>query len=548
MKKLLTLLSVFVLALVCAISASAEETEQAPYIFWDKEPYVESDTIKIIDHVVYKLCNDYGREEYHYDVYDWFDTQEAAATVEEINIVSEIDGIKVTHINCEADPFDWESEYSGHRYWTNHNYTVKKITFPDTIESIGLNCLSIFESVEELVLPTASGTCENMESLREVTYTKPISYLSGFMNCTKLEKINYTGDIKAIGTEAFKNCISLTDFEIPQTVETIYDAAFRGSGITTATIPANVYFYDDDYGCTFKECKNLTEVTFSGNFVDLSYACFMGCTSLKKVTFPDIVQRINIDSSAFANCPLIEELIFPKSCGRFILDWYAFSGCTSLKKVELPYDCGMIDIGKYAFKGCTALEEIVSPYACGNVAIRKEAFRGCTSLKALNFPKFYCGTVTIYDDAFRGCTALQTITFTTPVSPNYIDEVFPGNIIIGYRAFRDCTALTSVKNTANIEKIYGGAFRGCTSLKSINLTDKIQMIGKNAFYGCKKLDRINVNLENRTSAPKIYSGAFTGTASSLKFVASSEKAAKSWKTALTKSGLKNPKVGFKVSL
>ena len=57
MKKLLTLLSALTLALVCAFSVSAEETEQAPYIFWDKEPYTEDETTKIIDHVVYRLCN-----------------------------------------------------------------------------------------------------------------------------------------------------------------------------------------------------------------------------------------------------------------------------------------------------------------------------------------------------------------------------------------------------------------------------------------------------------------------------------------------------------
>ena len=547
MKKSLLLITTILLTLVFTISAFAGEKENTEYIFWDKEPYTEDETTKIIDHVVYKLCNYYQQEEYHYDVYDWFDTQEAANTVEEINIVSEIDGIKVTHVNCWVDPFDWESEYSDHRYWTNHNYTVKKITFPDTIESIGLNCLSIFESVEELQLPTASGTCENMESLREVTYTKPISYLSGFMNCTKLEKINYTGEIKAIGTEAFRNCISLTDFEIPQTVETIYDAAFRGSGITTATIPANAYLRDYDYGCTFKDCKNLTEVTFGGEY-DKSlvavYFCFEGCTSLKKITFPKSVKNLYLDPEAFLGCSSLEEIVFPETCGSLFLDWYAFKNCTSIKKIVLPDDCGRIDIGREAFKGCTALEEIVSPYTCGNVAIRKEAFRNCTSLTELKFPQYYCGTVTIYDDAFRGCTALKAITFTTPVSPNYIEEVFPGNIIIGYRAFRDCTALTTIKNTANVEKIYGGAFRGCTSLTSFNLSDKIEFIGKNAFYGCKSLKYLN--LKATKNSPKVYSDAFKGTASNIQFTTFSKSTAQKLKTSLIKSGLKNPNVRAKV--
>lgn len=549
MKKLLTLLSAMTLALVCIFSVSAQETQQAEYIFWDKEPYVEDETTKIIDHVVYKLCNDYGREEYHYDVYDWFDTQEVAATVEEINIVSEIDGIKVKGIQCQAT-YDEQFNDIEHSYYKNHNYSVKKVTLPDSIEMIGAAFFSALDGLEELTLPAGIGFSSDrdfydMESLREVTFLGNIVYLGGFKNCPKLEKINYTGNIKAIGTEAFMNCISLTDFEIPETVETIYEAAFRSSGITKATIPANACIYDDDYGSTFEDCKNLTEVTFNGNFVDLSFTCFAGCTSLKKVNFPDTVRRIELEPSAFSDCSSLEEIIFPESCGRFTLGNYAFYGCASLKKVVLPDNCTVIDIGNYAFKGCTALEEIsLSPYACGNVAIRKQAFRGCTSLKALSFPKYYCGTVTIYDDAFRGCTALETVKFSPVTSPNYIEEIFSGNVIIGKRAFRGCTALTNVKNTGNIEKIYGGAFRGCTSLKSFIVGEKLQFIGKNAFYGCKNLK--NVTLKTTRNSPKIYTGAFDGTASNIQFTTNSNSTAKALKNSLIKSGLKNPKVRAKI--
>lgn len=551
MKKLLTLLSVMTLALVCIFSVSAQETQQAEYIFWDKEPYVEDETTKIIDHVVYKLCNDYGREEYHYDVYDWFDTQEAAATVEEINIVSEIDGIKVKGIQCQAT-YDEQFNDIEHSYYKNHNYSVKKVTLPDSIEMIGAAFFSALDGLEELTLPAGIGFSSDrdfydMESLREVTFLGNIVYLGGFKNCPKLEKINYTGNIKAIGTEAFMNCISITDFEIPETVETIYDAAFRGSGITKATIPANTYLYDYDYGYTFRDCKNLTEVTFKGEYdkdVGIVYGCFKGCTSLKKVTFPKASRWLDVSSDIFLGCTSLEEIVFPETCGSLILDWNAFENCTALKKVELPYACGKIEIGRYAFKGCTSLEEIVSPFVCGNVTIMRQAFRGCTSLKALNFPKYYCGTVTIHDDAFRGCTALETVKFTPPEQSFTTDKIYAGNIIIGKRAFRGCTALASVKNTANIEKIYGGAFRGCTSLKSFTAGEKLQFIGKNAFYGCKNLK--NVTLKTTRNSPKIYTGAFDGTASNIQFTTNSNSTAKTLKSSLIKSGLKNPKVRAKI--
>ena len=68
------------------------------------------------------------------------------------------------------------------------------------------------------------------------------------------------------------------------------------------------------------------------------------------------------------------------------------------------------------------------------------------------------------------------------------------------------------------------------------------MIGKNAFYGCKNLKTVTVN--SKTKAPKLYANAFAKTNSALAFTAKNATAAKSWKSALTKFGLKNAKVGY----
>ena len=144
MKKLLIIAAALILALMLTVSAFAKETKQTGFSFWSKEPYVESETTKIIDHVVYRLCNNGG--ETHYDVYDWFDTQDAAKTVEEINIISEIDGIKVTSVQC-LSKYREEFQYNKRSYYENHNYSVKKITIPDTITYIGAGYFSVFEAV-----------------------------------------------------------------------------------------------------------------------------------------------------------------------------------------------------------------------------------------------------------------------------------------------------------------------------------------------------------------------------------------------------------------
>lgn len=486
MKKLLTILSVITLALVCTLSVSAKKAEQKDYIFWDKEPYVESETTKIIDHVVYKLCNDFGRKEYHYDVYDWFDTQQAASTVEEINIVSEIDGIKVESVQCRSRYTD-EFQYRKHEYYENHNYSVKKITIPDTITYIGPGIFSVFESVEELVVPASVKTYsfENMESLKKVTFLGDIEALGGFMDCKKLESVNLCGTVKRIGYDAFAYCKALKNFEIPETVTDMSAGAFYGTGLTSVVIPESLAVGNKDNGFMFAYCEDLKEVTFEGENLDcirLPNRMFSHCTALETVNFPKNCRELDIGWAAFAYCPSLETFTFPEKTDKTTLDREVFLGCSSLEDVIFPETCDELTIGRWTFQRCIALRNVTLPE---------------------NSKK-----ITIYYKAFKGRSTLRT-----------------------------------VKNSENITKIYGEAFRGCTSLKNLTLGKNLEFIGKNAFYGCKNLRTVTFEISGKT--PKIYSGAFNNTGSAVKFFALSKTAAKSLKTALVKSGLKNAKVSVK---
>ena len=405
-KKLSVLLSLIIFTILCTFCATAED------FYWTDKTYVESNSTKIVDNVVYKLYN-IGDNKW-YEVYDWFDTKASAETVEEINIVSEIDGIKVTAIRLNDEPVG---------YTDNHNYSVKKVTIPDSIKSIGNRFFSVLDGLEELTIPASvkylaaeeslpvSYAFYEMESLKSITFLGDVKSLGGFENCKQLETVVVNGAVEEIYMDAFKNCESLKEFTIPETVRLIMGGAFKNTGLTSVIIPENVesFTYDGDYCGAFADCKNLTEVTFSE--------------------------------------------------GKF---------------------------------------------------------------KHLN----------ICDDTFRNCTSLKTVTL-----PEKADS-----ITIGYRAFRGCKNLTAVNNTDNITKIYGGAFRDCTSLKSFIISDKTTMIGKNAFYGCKNLKTVTVN--SKTKAPKLYANVFAKTNSTLTFTAKNATAAKSWKSALTKSGLKNAKVGY----
>ena len=481
MKKLLGLTMMIVLIVMCTFAASAESAE---YTLWDKQPYLEDENTKIIDRVVYKLNEENGEK--YYEVYDWFDTVEAADTVEEINILPEIDGIKVTKIKF-YDKSHRTANIKANRYSGNHNYSVKKVTIPDTVTYIGAGFFSVLEAVEELVVPASVQTYSftDMENLKKVTFLGDLEALGGFKDCTNLEKVNLCGTVEKISYGAFENCKSLKDFDIPETVTDIGGSAFYRSGITSVTIPSGVDFFNGIYDYIFAYCENLTEVTFVGEnrgVLSVPDGAFRYCSSLKTVTFPEY-------------------------CKTLLIDWKAFNGCTALENLTLPKDNVIMIIGEEAFIDCTSLKSVVFPKTCDVLEIGSWAFRRCASLESVTLPEE------------------------------------SKDVTVSYKAFRGCKKLNTVNNSENITRIYGGAFRGCTSLKNFTVSDELILLGKNAFYGCKNLDTFIV--KGKANAPKIYSNAFYNTKSTLKFTVKNNTVSKSWKTALSNSGLKNAKITVK---
>ncbi len=409
-KKILYILYLMIALSFCALTAEAK-AEYRPY---SEEEYT------IVDNVVYKLCNEKSFDGYFYEVYDWFASPGAAETVTEINIVPEIDGIKVKAVRYDggACSVHYKSECSD-----EHNYSVKKVTIPDTITYIGDGFLSILDGVKELKIPASVknlGVCKHysrsysfygMESLEKVTFSGDIDIFGGFSNCTKLKTVTVKGSIKQIGEDAFNGCTSLKSFKIPSTVKEIGGGAFYGSGLTSVTIPASVtdFGYNEDEGPIFKNCKKLTKVVFADRKAELltiMYNTFENCTSLKKVYLPKSVKKIRI---------------------------------------------------------------------------------------------MHC-------------------------------------------AFKNCKKLTKVYNTDNVTLIEDEAFRSSKALTAFTVSPKVTKIGEKAFYGCTKLKKVTVN--SKKKAPEIGKKAFGKTDENIKFTAKNSSVAKSWKSALKKSGLKKMTVGY----
>jgi hypothetical protein len=146
--------------------------------------------------------------------------------------------------------------------------------------------------------------------------------------------------VTAIGAIAFKNCDSMKEFNLPNTLTTIYTQAFSDcDALESFTLPASVTNLEPSGSNSYKlfvDCKNLTSITVEeGNPV---YDSRSGCNAI-------IVTATNM----------------------------LYTGC---KTSTIPE--GIAAIGDYAFGSVNGLGKIVIPASVESVGVR--AFYYCNDL------------------------------------------------------------------------------------------------------------------------------------------------------------------------
>ncbi len=181
-------------------------------------------------------------------------------------------------------------------------------------------------------------------------------------------KYTIVDDVK-IAEQSYYQKKDLTEFEIPDTIQTIGDFAFARSGLQKIEIPQGV--------------------------TEIGYAAFYHCEDLSEIIIPDSVTEIG--ASAFAKTPWMEARLKDRANPFLIVGdgiLLAYSGMNS--SVEIPK--GVKKIAAGAFQGNTRITKVELPESLE--VIGEDAFAGCKSLKTLTG-----GTSVgrIEDRAFQGC-------------------------------------------------------------------------------------------------------------------------------------------------
>ena len=340
---------------------------------------------------------------------------------------------------------------------------------------------------------------------------------STFYGCTSLSSFNVPKSLTYIGQMLFYDCHNLTSIEVaegnpvydsrnncnaiietatnklvagcktstvPNTVTSIGDYAFYGSGLSAISIPSSVISIPTT---AFQYCPNLISIEVAeGNTVydsrnncnaiveTASNILVIGC---KTSTFPNTVTEIG--ANAFYGCSGLTSIYI--GGGVKTIDQRAFAYCTELASLTISPNVTYIQ--RIAFTFCPKLTKIVveegnpnydSRDNCNAIidkaenavalgckstiiptsvsSISKDAFAGCSEMTSIDIPN---SISLINSEAFYGCTALSLVNL-------------PENLkIIGKHAFRECTSLTTITIPKSVESILDNAFRNCYNLKSV---------------------------------------------------------------------------------
>ena len=344
------------------------------------------------------------------------------------------------------------------------------------------------------------------------------------------ETVVYEGveySVTRIGTSAFSGCSALTQITIPGSVKSIGESAFRGSSITSITIPEGVV---EIARATFENCTGLTSISIPNSVTSVSYSSFSNTAWYNN--HPDgVVYAGKVLYRYKGEMPNGTEVVIRE--GTVSIADKAFRYFDELVSVEIPY--GVKYIGEEAFSNCSALREIGIPgsvedmgyraFAASNLLkvvigdgvkrIGQSAFESCRVLSEIEIPN---SVISIGDNAFVGTEWYENkpngLVYAGKVLFEYKGDMPGGSEIViedGTQAIADgafwyCDKLTKITIPNTVINIGKEAFCGCSGLVSVDIPNSVRSIGIRAFQGCNWLEEMLIG----SSVASIGDSAFSG--------------------------------------
>ena len=164
------------------------------------------------------------------------------------------------------------------------------IRIPYNVESIAGEAFLGCTDIKNIVIP------DNVKQIGDSVYDEGV-----FAGCDNLISVDIPNGITRIEENSFKNCISLKNIDLPESLKYIGEGAFFGcSSLVDVSLPDNI----ETIGTSaFEDCERLERINIPRKLREIDDMLFCGCSNLYGLNVPDYISKIG--KRAFEDVPLV---------------------------------------------------------------------------------------------------------------------------------------------------------------------------------------------------------------------------------------------------